>query len=325
MTLTSTADNPAPPGAIEADIVASDGVRLRTARWEQAGVARGTVAVFGGRGEFIEKYFELAGDLIARKFCVLLMDWRGQGGSDRALKNPRKGHVDDFSLFERDLQALVAQALEPFCPRPWFGLAHSMGATVLLAADAAGRSPFDRLVLTSPMIAVRGVNHHGAARYVVEALDALGLGGAFAPGYGPKNLWSAPFEGNVVTTDPARFSRIARLAEAAPDRALGGPTVRWAHAAFRALSRLDDPGFVPRSRTPTLIVASGADRVTDTGAAERFARRLPGGKIIVIDGAEHEILIERDPLRDQFWAAFDAFVPGGEPAPEMPASSAAAP
>src|SRR5579864_5598738 len=113
MGLLSTADNPAPPDAIEADIVASDGVRLRTARWDMK-AARGTVAVFGGRGEFIEKYFELVGDLIARNFCVVVMDWRGQGGSDRPLRNPRKGHVDDFSLFERDLEALVEQALEPF-------------------------------------------------------------------------------------------------------------------------------------------------------------------------------------------------------------------
>ncbi len=312
MTLTSTPDNPAPPGAIEADIATSDGVRLRTARWEGAHPVRGTVAMFGGRGEFIEKYFEVAADLLARGFCVVLVDWRGQGGSERPLRNPRKGHVDDFSLFERDLEAVAEQVLAPHCPRPWFGLGHSMGAAVLLTADVAGRSPFDRLVLTSPMIAVKGINHRGPALYLVEALDALGLGGAFAPGYGPKNLWSAPFEGNVVTTDKARFSRIAWLAATAPDRGIGGPTVGWAHAAFRALARFDDPAFARATRTPTLIVAAGADRVTDTRAAERFATRMRMGRIVVIDGAEHEILIERDPLRDQFWAAFDAFVPGSD-------------
>jgi len=315
MTLTTTPDNPAPPGAVEADILASDGVRLRTARWYSDAPARGTVAVLGGRGEFLEKYFEMAGELLARGFCVVLMDWRGQGGSDRPLRNPRKGHVDDFSLFERDLEALHGQVLEPDCPHPWFGLAHSMGAAVLLTADAAGRSPFDRLVLTSPMIAVRGINHRGPARYLVEALDALGLGGAFAPGYGGKNLWSAPFEGNVVTTDTVRFARIARLAEAAPEKGVGGPTIGWAHAAFRALSRFDDPHFGSRTRRPTLIVASGCDRVTDTRAAERFASRMRTGRIVVIDGAQHEILIERDPLRAQFWAAFDAFVPGGSKPP----------
>ena len=61
-----------------------------------------------------------------------------------------------------------------------------------------------------------------------------------------------------------------------------------------------------------LIIASGADRVIDTRATERFASRLRAARLIVIDGAEHEILMERDSLRDQFWAAFDKFIPGVE-------------
>jgi lysophospholipase len=61
-----------------------------------------------------------------------------------------------------------------------------------------------------------------------------------------------------------------------------------------------------------LIFASSADRVVDTRAIERFASRLRSGRLIVIDGAEHEILVERDALREQFWAAFDKFIPGVE-------------
>jgi lysophospholipase len=30
----------------------------------------------------------------------------------------------------------------------------------------------------------------------------------------------------------------------------------------------------------------------------------------VLRGARHEILMESDPIREQFWAAFDAFIPG---------------
>ena len=310
MTLASTSDNPAPPGAIEEDVLTADGVRLRAVRWTPVGAARGTVALLGGRGEFIEKYFELATDLLRRGFAVAAFDWRGQGGSDRPLRNARKGHVDDFSQFEGDLDAFVAAILEPHCPRPWFGLGHSMGAAILLLVDEAGRRPFDRLVLTSPMIAVKGVDHRGAARYVIGALDALGFGGAFAPGNGAETFWTRPFEGNVFTSDPARFARIAGLVQTSPHLFLGGPTIGWSSAAFRAMRRFDDPDFPRRANTPILIVASGADRVTDTAAAERFAARLRGGRIVVIEGAEHEILIERDALRDQFWAAFDAFVPG---------------
>ena len=59
---------------------------------------RGTVAILGGRGEFIEKYFEVAEDLLSRGLAVATMDWRGQGGSERPLRNARKGHVDDFRI-----------------------------------------------------------------------------------------------------------------------------------------------------------------------------------------------------------------------------------
>ena len=38
--------------------------------------------------------------------------------------------------------------------------------------------------------------------------------------------------------------------------------------------------------------------------------RLRAGSHLVIPGARHEILMEQDRYREQFWAAFDAFVPG---------------
>jgi lysophospholipase len=34
------------------------------------------------------------------------------------------------------------------------------------------------------------------------------------------------------------------------------------------------------------------------------------GTQLVLRGSRHEILQERDLIREQFWAAFDAFVPG---------------
>ena len=310
MTLVSTPDNPPPPNGVEEAIRAADGVRLRTVRWEATSGPRGTVAVLGGRAEFIEKYFEVASDLLARGFAVALMDWRGQGGSQRLLRNAKKGHVDDFSDYGRDLDALVHSILAPHCPRPWYGLCHSMGAAALLIAAADGRCPFDRLVLTSPMIAVKGLSHRGPKRFLAEGLEALGLGGMFAPGGASETVYLGPFTGNGLTSDRVRFARIAGVLAAAPEIRLRGPTIGWVSAAFRAMRRFEEPNFPRVITTPTLIVASGMDRVVDVAAAERFAARMRAGRMVVVDGAEHEILIERDLFRDQFWAAFDAFVPG---------------
>jgi lysophospholipase len=312
MRLVATPDNPIPAGAVVASVRAVDGVKLRAAHWAPPVPPRGTVAILGGRAEFIEKYFETIQQLLDRGFAVAAMDWRGQGGSARQLRNPRKGHIDDFSLYERDLDALVSEVLGPSCPRPWFGLCHSMGGAILLAVARAGRSPFERLVMTSPMIALASLTRPGLARFVAVALDAIGLGGAFAPGGGSKIVSAAPFEGNPLTSDPERYARTVGVIAADPTIGLGWPTVGWLHAAFRLMSEFEDPNFPRRTVTPILVIAAGADRVVDTRATERFASRLRAGRLIVIDRAEHELMVERDVFRDRFWAAFDAFIPGVE-------------
>jgi lysophospholipase len=80
------------------------------------------------------------------------------------------------------------------------------------------------------------------------------------------------------------------------------------------MKRLADPRVPGRIATPTLIVAAGGDPVCGTRTTERFARGLRAGHILVLPDARHEILSERDAIRQDFWAAFDAFMPGSDAA-----------
>ncbi len=310
MDIVTTPDNPAPPGVVASTIRAADGMAIRAARWHPPGESRGTVIVCPGRAEFVEKYFEVAGELLARGLTAVVFDWRGQGLSGRELDNSRKGHVDDFTLYERDLDALAAQVLEPFCPKPWFALGHSMGGAILLAQSRAGRSPFERLVLTAPMIDLYGMRFPRASRMLIEGLDILGFGGAFIPGGGSTAGITRPFAGNVLTSDEARYRRIAGVIAAAPGVGVGDPTIGWLNAAFRCMRAFENPEYPLRTLTPALVVAAGDDRIVDPSAVERFSSRLKAGRLIVLPGSRHEILMERDVIRGQFWAAFDAFVPG---------------
>ena len=77
---------------------------LRYARWRPPPGRKGTVCLFQGRGEFIEKYFETVRDLRARGFAVARLDWRGQGRSQRMLTDRLKGYVGDFAEYERDVE-----------------------------------------------------------------------------------------------------------------------------------------------------------------------------------------------------------------------------
>ena len=317
MELILTPDNPVPPGGVTTAIRSKDGMSLRVARWHPAGHSTGTVVICPGRAEFIEKYFETAAELIARGLTVVIFDWRGQGLSGRELANPAKGHIDDFSIYERDIDALVSQVLEPFCPHPWFALGHSMGGAILIAQARAGRSPFERIVTTAPMIDIKGLRFPRFLRALAETLDAIGLGGAFIPGGTSRSALLRSFEGNFLTSDEERYRRCAAVVAAAPQIVVGDPTIGWMNAAFRLMREFADVEYPRRVLTPVLVFSAGADRIVDPEAVERFATRLKAGRLIPLAYSRHEILIERDVFRTLFWAAFDAFIPGtaGGPGP----------
>jgi lysophospholipase len=312
MDLVGIARNPVPSGAIPGRFTARDGVGIRYALWPRTADQRlGTVCLFGGRGEFIEKNFETISDLRRRGFAVATMDWRGQGGSDRLLQNPRKGHVEDFADYDRDLGQFMSEIVLPDCPAPYYGMAHSMGGHILLRSALSKMCWFDRIILSAPMIDVaREIVNAPALRYLVEAQALIGLGDAFIPGGGPEPSEQGPFESNEVTSDRTRHERVSDILKTAPWLGVGAPTLGWVNAAARSITRINTFGFAASVRVPLLIVAAGNDTVVSTRAIELFAPRVKTCRHLVIAGAKHELLQERDAIRDQFWAAFDAYVPG---------------
>ncbi|HRJ69345.1 MAG TPA: alpha/beta hydrolase [Beijerinckiaceae bacterium] len=302
--------NPMPEGGDIHGLAAADGAGLRSAYWPAAD-ARGTVCVFPGRSEFIEKYFEVIGELRLRGFAVAALDWRGQGGSERELSDPRKGHIDDFDLFLRDLDAFLDHLERVGAPKPWYGLAHSMGGAILVLATARGEKRLKRLVLSAPMLGLHGAADATIARHIIQAANAAGLGAAYVPGAGARAPSAyQPFQDNPLTSDPDRYQRQCDIMIAGPDLTIGPPTIAWLAAAFRLLNAMQAPDFGVTMGIPMLVVAAGADTIVSTSMVETLTARFRGAHCITIPGARHELLMERDPIRAQFWAAFDAFVPG---------------
>ena len=304
--------NPVPPGATAGSILTADGVTLRYARWRAtARRTLGTVCLMQGRGEAIEKYFETIGELRGRGFAVATFDWRGQGGSERRLRNRMKGHVDSFEEYGRDLEAFLQHVALPDCPAPHFALAHSTGALVCLQATREGKVRFARLVLVSPLIGL-GQTRPGQAnvRRISAFMTAVGLGEMTVPGNQALTIDKVPFENNWLSGDAARYQRSVDLFTRLPQVAVGPPTFGWLYAACRAMNEAGEPDFGPAVRVPALVVSGALDRLVSLTAAENLAAALRAGGQVVIPGARHEILMDRDAVRAQFWAAFEAFVPG---------------
>ncbi|MBX9842621.1 MAG: alpha/beta hydrolase [Xanthobacteraceae bacterium] len=310
MDLVSIPANPVPDDVVTGALKTSDGVSLRFARWHPPPGRKGTVCLFQGRAEFIEKYFETVRELRSRGFAVATLDWRGQGRSGRKLNDPYKGHVGDFSEYEEDLETFMKEVVLPDCPPPIFAIGHSMGGTIMMRLARQGSRWFDRIVLSAPMIRLSGSRDSGLARFTARTMRLLGMGSAYVPGGSDTVQSTGPYIGNPATSDPVRHARTKAVLEAAPDLGLGSPTVGWLNAAYRAMGEFADPAYPGKVRQPLMLVAAGRDEIVSTAAIEDVAIRLRAGSHLIVAGAKHELMMEQDRYRGQFWAAFDAFVPG---------------
>jgi lysophospholipase len=296
------------PSALPADredYFGGAGDRLRYCYWKASGKPRGSVVLVHGRAEFIEKYaMEVAGELRDRGFAVYAVDLRGQGLSNRMLADPQKGHIDDFATYVADLKAFVQTIVVPAAPQPRLLFSHSTGGNIALRYLAAqGSRAFSAAVFSSPMTGLPGAR---PIRLLLALLGLFpGLDTRYAPGTGPYKAKAHPFATNDVTHDERRYDFTRQWFEADPRLRLGGPTIGWVRQAFRSFDILDAPGTLERIALPALIVSGTDDTVVDIKTHATATHRISGAEHVTIDGARHELLMETDARRTQFWAAFD--------------------
>jgi len=287
------------------------GSSFRAARFPAAPdvAARGVCVLLNGQTEFIEKYFEVIDELRGRGFSVATLDWRGQGGSTRMTDDSRKSFVGDFSEYDDDLDTLMNWIVTPMLSpgeKP-IALAHSMGAHILLRRLTHKPASFRACALSAPMIAI---SFRGQREFLVRAVTRYhmwrGKHAGWVWGMEARDPHRVTFAGQLVTSDPQRFERTQSFLRERPELRLAGATWGWLAAALRAMDWLK--GQAACITTPLLLVGAGKDRICVTRQTKAFASRLPQAEYVEIAQAEHEILMERSPIRAEFWAAFDSYM-----------------
>lgn len=234
------------------------------------------------------------------------MDWRGQGLSERLLPVREKGHIRDFGVFRADLQRFTQEIVRARLPGPYILVTHSMGGVPALQILADGDETYAAAVFCAPMTRLfAGPLRRIGMRLVAQAATQIGLSRYAIPGVKEHSM---AFEGNNLTSDLARHTRFRDLQSAAPKATIREPTYGWIRAATEAMDDLHRPGRFANLKTPTLIVSAENDRLVRSSDHQWLARRSPLIECVTIKGALHEILMERDEIRDRFWTAFESFV-----------------
>lgn len=297
-------------------ISAEDGTRLRVGAFNR-NAQSGTVLLFPGRTEYIEKYGRAAADLAARGYATLTMDWRGQGLADRLTDDEMSGHVLKFADYQQDVAAALDAAETLDLPRPWHLLAHSMGGCIGLRAVIDGLN-VTSCAFTGPMW---GIRFSDTVRPMAWSLSwggkQLGLGHFYAPGTASEHyVLTEPFESNKLTNDTEMYQYMIDQLRARPELGIGGPSLNWLHEALREtrdLARQPSPALPCLTHVGTLEDIVDIPRITDRMA------RWPGSRLEWVEGARHEVLMEdaktRGAIFDDICRFFYAAGRGVSPAP----------
>lgn len=277
-----------------------DGMRVRVGFWPTEG-AKGTVLLFPGRTEYIEKYGRAARDLAARGFSTVTIDWRGQGIADRMTKDRLTGHVKAFGDYQKDVRAMVAAARALGAPEPYFLIGHSMGGCIGLRALHEGL-PVKAASFSAPMW---GIKLSPALRPTAWLLSSIsrhvGFGHIYPPGtVGAQTMLADPFDGNLLTKDPDMYAYMQTQLRAHGGLGLGAPSMLWLNEALRetrALAAMESPDFA------CLTHLGDDERIVDIARITDRMARWDNGRLVRVVKGEHEMMMEVPTTRTAFFDA----------------------
>jgi len=301
-------DYKAPKGISSVFIPMKDNKKLRLIYWINLiddKKKRGTILLQQGHNEFIEKYYETIQELLNRGFNVICFDWRGQGLSEKMIDDKHKQYIEDFSIHDSDLEFIINEIIMKNFTQPLIGIGHSMGGHILLSSKSLIRKKFKALILSAPML---GFSYEKMLFALSNIASIFSNKESYFPGSKPNMGDETAFENNELTSDPKRYARTQKLVRKLPNIRLWGVTNSWVSAVKNNLRKIRQESWLKSIQTKILIINPLEDRVVNSKKTIQIADKLPTCKIININGVQHEILMEKDELREIFWKHFDNFL-----------------
>jgi alpha-beta hydrolase superfamily lysophospholipase len=272
----------------EWSVRAPEGPVLIGRSWGPPTPPRAAMLIVHGLAEHSGRYRATAAALAEAGFAVHAVDYRGHGRSEG-----RRVHVDDMADYVADIRAALAEVRRRDPALPVFLLGHSQGGLIALKLALDDPAAIDGLVITSPFLAVHPSSRPSA---FVRALARVMLRIA------PRVPMPTHIDVSVLSREPgvgeayARDPLVSHAASAGWLRAIGD-------------AQRDVRARAPQLRVPTLLMASGGDRLVDPEATRQFAREAAPDVVEFVwwDGFYHEMLndIGREQVLDRIvqWLA----------------------
>lgn len=259
---------------------------------------KGVIVISPGQSEAGLKYAELLYDMKDWGYDIFIIDHRGQGFSERLLGDPVKSHVESFYDYVADFSYLVNSIVQPENYKKSILLCHSMGGAIGSGYLVQYPKVFTKAILSAPMIEINTKWGQVVPGLVADIFNFFNQDEQYAlsqSAYDPKST----FEKNTITSSEARFAvKNILYNDLYPETQVGGTTNKWLEEAleFTATLRRTKNIF----QIPTLMFQAGQDKWVLPGGQNTIClvNSLENCKMIHFSTSQHEILMEKDAIRD---------------------------
>lgn len=246
----------------------------------------GVIVIIHGLAEHSGRYQETAEAFADEGWAVYACDLRAHGLSPDVPKAGRV-HVDRFTDYFRDVDALVNLARANHESLPVFILGHSMGGLISISYALEKPAGLAGAIISSPALGTHPeFKPPLLLKLMVSILSRLA----------PRLLVDSDLDTNAVSRDPD-------VVQAYIDDPLISQKVsaRWYGEIMKAMKRAyKNAGSL---RIPVLLMQSGADRLVDPDAPRTWQEVTPEGLVdlLVWEGLYHEMFNEpeKDRVREK--------------------------
>jgi len=259
------------------------------------------IVISQGRNESVLSYKELAYELHQQGYDVFLIDHRGQGFSERFGGDQHRGYVVDFQDYVDDLNHYVKSLQLDKKYQQRYLLSHSMGGVISALYLQQYNNPFHATAFFSPMFSIDfGPLPTFLAKIIsyssAEVCSWFTDKACYAPG--GKGYIKSKFEGNSLSHSDVRFNSSQHGFEEFPQTQLGDATMRWVSTSISATEQAINNAH--KIEIPLIMFEAGDDSIVTNEGQKAFFSNVTNCKsnqFLTINGANHEILQERDEYR----------------------------
>ena len=270
--------------------------------------AKTCALILPGLADFCPIYYETAHDLLSRDIGVFLMNFQYMGMSER-FQDTEKRHSDGFDMDVSDVHYLITHHIKPIYNDPIIMMGHSTGANISLRTLASYPDIAACAAFTAPLLGIRGFQRLPLTFWVGLAHALKPFWNSYVPFGGPWNAGIRASTGSgKFSHDPVRDAIHNMWAEHYPPMRRGDPTIRWVYEALKSMQVLQQSETFTALSTPCLFAVAENDKIVDGKKSSAFAQKLKTANIISFEKCGHEILLESDDIRNQFWVEFDKMV-----------------